>query len=302
MMHSSSSSLSSSSSFDTINTGHSSHGSHNENFSSSSSSLNRWFPIPCNKCRQPINDTAFICSCDCLFCEECTYNHFESNPNCPSCGRLLGENDFTEVTISDPDSKISNDPNEIVQSLLTKTSKQLGTTIAWNDLCAALIREHQVQEKNIRFFVNQFVRETERKIEEGQNAMSQVHVYQKQLSTYKRDIIDFQRRHEENTERLRQKDRQLVEKDRQIQQLKSILAHNSISTIENGGRSTGSGLTSFGAPGSSSSALSSGIYQSHHRGFQTYVRKKEERELAQERDLMNLSRKKNIIMSGRQQR
>lgn len=85
---------------------------------------------------------------------ECTYNHFQSSPNCPSCGRLLGENDFTEVTISDPDSKISNDPNEIVQSLLTKTSKQLGTTIAWNDICAALIREHQVQEKNTRFFVN----------------------------------------------------------------------------------------------------------------------------------------------------
>lgn len=130
--------------------------------------------------------------------------------------------------------------------------------------------------------------------------MGQVQVYQKQFVTCKRDIIEFQRRHEENTERLRQKDRQLVEKDRQIQQLKSILAHNSTNTIENRGRSTGSGSVSFGAPGSSSSASSSAIYQSHHRGFQTYVRKKEERELAQERDLMNLSRKKNIIMSGRQ--
>jgi hypothetical protein len=85
---------------------------------------------------------------------ECTYNHFNTNANCPNCGRILGENDFTEVTVSDPDSKISNDPNGIVQSLLTKTSKQPGATIAWNDVFAALLREHHTLERNYRFFVN----------------------------------------------------------------------------------------------------------------------------------------------------
>ncbi|OEU13682.1 hypothetical protein FRACYDRAFT_242026 [Fragilariopsis cylindrus CCMP1102] len=283
---------------------HSNHG--NDFCSSSSSSHHRWSPMPCNKCRQPIDATAFVCSCDCLFCDECTYNHFNTNANCPNCGRILGENDFTEVTVSDPDSKISNDPNGIVQSLLTKTSKQPGATIAWNDVFAALLREHHTLERNYRFFVNQFVRETDRHSQEGHNNMRQCEIYRKQLAASKIDIISFQKRHEENTERLRQKDRQLVEKDRQIQQLKRMLAqNNNTNSSGNGGRSSGSGLSSFRPPGSSSSAASSSsssaIHESHHRPFQHYVRKKEERELAQERDLLNLTRKKNIIMPfGRQ--
>lgn len=88
-------------------------------------------------------------------CKDCTFNHFRSNPNCPRCGRILGENDFTEVAVSDPDSKISNDPNKVFQSLLTKTPSNNvpnGMT-SWNDVCAALLREHQVQERNTRFFV-----------------------------------------------------------------------------------------------------------------------------------------------------
>jgi Sec7-like guanine-nucleotide exchange factor len=46
---------------------HSNHG--NDFCSSSSSSHHRWSPMPCNKCRQPIDATAFVCSCDCLFCD-----------------------------------------------------------------------------------------------------------------------------------------------------------------------------------------------------------------------------------------
>ena len=47
----------------------SNHSNHGNDFCSSSSSHHRWSPMPCNKCRQPIDATAFVCSCDCLFCE-----------------------------------------------------------------------------------------------------------------------------------------------------------------------------------------------------------------------------------------
>ena len=115
--------------------------------------------------------------------------------------------------------------------------------------------------------------------------MRQCEIYRKQLAASKIDIMSFQKRHEENTERLRQKDRQLVEKDRQIQQLKRMLAQNNdTNSSGNGGRSSGSGLSSFRPPGSSSSAASSSsssaIHESHHRPFQHYVRKKEEREVS----------------------
>lgn len=166
--------------------------------------------------------------------------------------------------------------------------------------------------------VKQFVQEAERNIEEGQNAVAQVRVYQKKLAKYKSDIIELQRQQEENKERLRQKDKQLAEKENQIQQLKSILARNnsnnnsSNNSIRNssGGRSIPSSSNGrVTATPRSSSSISSSSFLSvnhhhpshhHHRGFQTYVRKKEERELAEERDLMNLTRNKNIIFGHRQ--
>ena len=123
---------------------------------------------------------------------------------------------------------------------------------------------------------------------------------------FKEDVIGLKRRHEEDTERMRQKDRQLAEKDRQIQQLKNMLARTTNgNNTENGGMGWPSGSrsvpASIGVPGSSSSSPSSaaGLHRSRS-GFQNYVRKKEERELAQEQDLMNLTRKNNPIMYRRQ--
>ena len=86
--------------------------------------------------------------------KDCTYSHFQSSPNCPGCGRILGENDFTEVTVSDPDSKLANNPDEILQSFLTKTSNQPGAPITWNDVCAAVLREQDALLANTKFFVN----------------------------------------------------------------------------------------------------------------------------------------------------
>ena len=85
--------------------------------------------------------------------QDCTYNHFQSSSNCPRCGRILGENDFTEIMVSDPDSKFATNPDEVLQSLLTKTSNQSGAPLTWNDMCAAMIREQDAILANTRFFV-----------------------------------------------------------------------------------------------------------------------------------------------------
>jgi hypothetical protein len=34
-----------------------------------------------------------------VFCENCTWAHFESSSKCPKCGRGLGEEDFTELVV-----------------------------------------------------------------------------------------------------------------------------------------------------------------------------------------------------------
>mmetsp|Transcript_4906 Transcript_4906/g.10835 ORF Transcript_4906/g.10835 Transcript_4906/m.10835 type:complete len:159 (+) Transcript_4906:340-816(+) len=57
--------------------------------------------LSCNLCNKPLVTTCFLCACDCVFCEECTYSHFENSSQCPTCRRTLGENDFTELVVAD---------------------------------------------------------------------------------------------------------------------------------------------------------------------------------------------------------
>ncbi len=53
----------------------------------------------CNLCSSLLSSTVYRTTCDCLFCEDCTWRHFESSADCPRCGRRLGEDDFTEVVV-----------------------------------------------------------------------------------------------------------------------------------------------------------------------------------------------------------
>ena len=85
--------------------------------------------------------------------KDCTYSHFQSSSNCPECGRLLGEDDFTEIIISDSTGKFTINPDEILQNLLTKASLQPGTPITWNDLCATVMHEQDAILTNAKIFV-----------------------------------------------------------------------------------------------------------------------------------------------------
>ena len=86
--------------------------------------------------------------------KDCAYSHFNSNPNCPSCGRLLGENDFTDLVISDKSSKLATNPDEIMQSLLTKTSLQPGAPMTFSDMAARVLHEQDALLENKKLFVN----------------------------------------------------------------------------------------------------------------------------------------------------
>ena len=51
----------------------------------------------CNQCSQLLSGTVYRTACDCIFCEDCTWRHFEKSSDCPKCGQTLGEEDFIEV-------------------------------------------------------------------------------------------------------------------------------------------------------------------------------------------------------------
>ncbi|GMH47692.1 hypothetical protein TL16_g00125 [Triparma laevis f. inornata] len=53
----------------------------------------------CNFCSQLLSGTVYTTACDCVFCEDCTWRHFEKSSDCPKCGTTLGEDDFIELVI-----------------------------------------------------------------------------------------------------------------------------------------------------------------------------------------------------------
>jgi hypothetical protein len=55
--------------------------------------------------------------------------------------------------ISDTSSKFATNPDEILQSMLTKTSIQPGAPITWNDMCAAVMQEQDAVLANTKVFM-----------------------------------------------------------------------------------------------------------------------------------------------------
>ena len=53
----------------------------------------------CNQCASLLSGTVYRTACDCVFCEDCTWRHFEKSSSCPKCGSHLGEEDFTELIV-----------------------------------------------------------------------------------------------------------------------------------------------------------------------------------------------------------
>ena len=53
----------------------------------------------CNMCSCLLTGTVYHTMCDCIFCEDCTWRHFEKYSSCAKCGRVLGEDDFTELVV-----------------------------------------------------------------------------------------------------------------------------------------------------------------------------------------------------------
>mmetsp|Transcript_251 Transcript_251/g.548 ORF Transcript_251/g.548 Transcript_251/m.548 type:complete len:377 (-) Transcript_251:78-1208(-) len=112
--------------------------------------------LSCNLCNKPLVTTCFLCACDCVFCEECTYSHFENSSQCPTCRRTLGENDFTELVVADNNgsdiSKMS------MQALFSKKSRS--GNLQYSDICQSLIQQIDVSKQSTKFLLKQLLVES----------------------------------------------------------------------------------------------------------------------------------------------
>lgn len=93
---------------------------------------------------------------------DCTYNHFQESSNCPKCGRVLAESDFTELVVTVTDGNRGSDISK--NSLQALFSRQKGNSshgnLPFSDLCFGVIKQLDIVKKSSKFLLKQLLMET----------------------------------------------------------------------------------------------------------------------------------------------
>ncbi|KAL7480075.1 hypothetical protein ACHAW6_005782 [Cyclotella cf. meneghiniana] len=114
--------------------------------------------LSCNLCSKPLATTCFLCACDCIFCEDCTYSHFEHSSQCPTCRKTLGDQDFTELVVADASNGATDIAKSSMQAMFSK--KNSGGYLPHSELCQSLIRQIDASKQNTKFLLKQLLVET----------------------------------------------------------------------------------------------------------------------------------------------
>ncbi|KAL3808221.1 hypothetical protein ACHAXA_011289, partial [Cyclostephanos tholiformis] len=212
----------------------------------------RPFSLACNLCYKPLATTCFHCTCDCIFCEDCTYKHFEQNSTCPVCRRPLGENDFTELVVAD--SNGSNSMKSNMQALFSK--KSVSGYLQFQDMCEGLIQQIDYTKLNTKFLLKQLIIES-RKAGRSNVAAAKAHEALKAENTHLKQMNSSLRLQYEQT--INDLQNKLKAREGTVSELNQML--NNFQKIH-GARAGGGGGSGVAAPRmvphSSSVSLSSG--------------------------------------------
>jgi len=185
----------------------------------------RTIPISCNKCRKPLSTTVFVCSCDCVFCEECTYNHFNTNSHCPTCNRTLTENDFTELVVADPSATQTNSKTTLFQNMFTKQNPK-SRVLSFQDMCTRALRQQDDTRGGFKFLMKQFLIETTKQAQRFQQLLSAFEALKNEFMTLKQSRNSEKMRYEKAIQTLQQQlaasNTKIEERDRQLYQFRKL--------------------------------------------------------------------------------
>lgn len=185
---------------------------------------------------------------------ECTYSHFETSSQCPSCGSSLTENDFTELVVADATSATTEVMKISMQALFTKKSSS--SSLPFSDLCYSLIRQIDAVKLSTKFLLKQLLMDASAQGRQSGNtarayeAMKHENTQLKQsLSTQK---LEFQQLNANMQNRLQAREATVAELQHKIQSQEKLLhqfrqMHNGTTIV----------------PGSSNSAPSSRLGMDH---------------------------------------
>lgn len=207
--------------------------------------------ISCNQCRKALSTTIFVCSCDCVFCEECTYSHFNSSSTCPVCRKLLGANDFMELVVADPSSATEESLKNTFQTMFTKYSSS-SNVLSHQEMCSRLLKSFDDDRRTVRFLLKQFVLESKTtgrqsgSIERAYEELKAEYTHMKQAASSQRIqteqvIADLRHRVQALTGTVQEQLKKIDEKDKQINQFRRMYAADGMGQVPGSSHSNGSG-------------------------------------------------------------
>lgn len=194
----------------------------------------------CNLCQKSLATTCFLCACDCIFCEECTYSHFESSSQCPVCKKELTENDFTELVVADGTSTESNNSVKTsIQALFSRQSQSTDKGLPLSDLCFSLIRQIDVVKRSTKFLLKQLLMDNNRHERKLQGTLRSNEALKNDIAVLKKVKVANREQYEQFNKDLKNRlfakeshikelQRKLTEKDVILGQFRQF--HNKLST------------------------------------------------------------------------
>ena len=108
----------------------------------------------CNQCASLLSGTVYRTTCDCIFCEDCTWRHFEKSSTCPKCGQGLGEEDFTELIVGVGAEDL---PRIALQGMMVGSEGSGLINPSFNEGCKSLMRSIGVFKSSTHFLLRQMV-------------------------------------------------------------------------------------------------------------------------------------------------
>ncbi|GMI26430.1 hypothetical protein TrCOL_g1029 [Triparma columacea] len=141
----------------------------------------------CNNCSNLLSGTVYQTACDCVFCEDCTWRHFEKSSDCPKCGRVLGEDDFTELVVGTMGVALK---KACIQSMLNVEGHGVGETVppSFAEGCKSLMRALDVFKSSTHFLLRQMVMSSN-------EAMHTASAESRRCQALKIDLDNTKRRH-----------------------------------------------------------------------------------------------------------
>lgn len=146
---------------------------------------------------------------------ECCCSHFEKNKNCPTCNRIMGENDFTELMVRAQNLEPKIIRQKARQPIFVK-KRANSRFFRLPDMYYGLQRRHSVLKEGTKFVLRQFMKENNiqmkrsSQIRHALSAMKEDHdalklesnKHKQKVETFKQELILA-------NEKLNEKDRQL---------------------------------------------------------------------------------------------